>query len=684
MKKRFLLDLCLAILLFTRYFAPVSAHGADSTVLLINQVRGEECCEVGNVENTQLQLQKLQELHVPVTFALRYDALKDTQYTSLFQNQTEFEVGVFLEITPQLAQDAQVQYKGPNERWYKAQNVYLLGYSPEDRIKIIDTVFTQFKKVFGRYPTTTVGWMIDATSLQYMVEKYGVKLHEITREQWGTDSYTLSGGPVNNAYFPSKEWPLIPGQNKEDTLPVVIVRQTVTDPLFNYGDTTSTFTSQANDYLRGKRDINYFNHVIEAGVEQQLPFGMAVVGLENSMAQDPYQDEFLRQIDGIQSMQKEGKVSLMTGAEWAAHCLEQFPENPLSLLFDQQDDKAAYWVTTPFYRARLIRNQGKMIISDLRVYNPKLQDPYKTSPTSVANAYWVTPFIFDSSRYFSVPEETFIDKVDNRIEKIKKFFSKEKSVEAELEHIRNDFDAQPIGIQLPDSFLQHAIMIEYSENEVTLHYLDQDQKPVDLIFSSQDIQVKTSRPSEVHIDTDPRLVRLKEIGISVEKQESNGTVTLHPALQLTQSYPELIAKYPDLFAPELNQDPPAREKSEIIFSNTHAIAGRNPIRIVLRLKTKKGETTLLRDLPQVKFKDGNVDEVKVQQPEGSRGEYYIDLIDNEEKTVKPILVLDNQEWELQNVHFVPNCKDEQWKCVNKPVSLLRFIWTKVQDVLNKR
>src|SRR5579859_4360304 len=219
-----------------------------NTVVIINQVRGTQCCSAGSVATTQKHIDFLQKLQLPAAFALRYDAILDPQFRALFSQQrnTPIELAIFLEITPQLAKDAGVPYAGPPDRWYKAKNAYLLGYSPQDRQKIIDTIFTAFSKNFGYYPTTTVAWMIDAPSLQYLSQKYHVKVHELTREQWETDSYTLYGGPVNVPYLPSASWPLVPAQSQTHALPLLMLRQTMTDPIYTYGDTRSLYTSQPN------------------------------------------------------------------------------------------------------------------------------------------------------------------------------------------------------------------------------------------------------------------------------------------------------------------------------------------------------------------------------------------------------------------------------------------------------
>lgn len=242
-------------------FFPFQVHAqTQSQVVILNQVRGNECCEQGSRDAVQTQLQAVQQHQLPATFVLRYDALQDKAYTNILQLSPTLDIGVFFEITPRLAADAGVEYRGTQEQWYLARHAYLVGYSLEERKKIINTLMRLFYQVYGVYPKTTAAWMIDAWSLQYLVEKYGVVAHEITRDQWGTDSYTLYGGPMGMMYSPSKRWAMIPAQNSQ-ALPIKIFRQTLPDPLWNYGDTTSSTTSQPNDYALAGKDISYFKNL---------------------------------------------------------------------------------------------------------------------------------------------------------------------------------------------------------------------------------------------------------------------------------------------------------------------------------------------------------------------------------------------------------------------------------------
>ncbi|MCL4397669.1 hypothetical protein M1403_01430 [Patescibacteria group bacterium] len=367
--------------------------------LIINQVRGSECYDAGNIDFLKQQLQTLEQKNLPATFAVRFDALNDGQYLSVLNDAKNkgFEMAGFLEITPLLASESGVVYHGDVQKWYQPGNLYLLGYSPDDRKKLIDTYMAGFKKAFGGFPKTTVSWIIDAYSLQYLSDKYHIQAHEITRDQWGTDRLTLYGGPEHYPYVPSPNWPIIPATGSAVTSPLII-RQTISDPVENYGDPTNSHTSQPNDFMRRTTNFAYFQYLFDQAHAQDLnDYTIAVIGLENSM-EAKYQQMFSWQLEYVSQWRKKDSNNQVVTAQ-------NFPFNKKQPLFTVYEgnifkdrSSRAWWINTNAYRIRLRLAGGRLFISDLRVYDSNLIDPY-SSRTAVGSASWIVPFIVDSSRW---------------------------------------------------------------------------------------------------------------------------------------------------------------------------------------------------------------------------------------------------------------------------------------------
>ena len=189
-------------------------------VLFINQVRGGECCAKGTLNNLKLQVNAFTKHSIPAYFALRYDVLTNKKYVDFLAEQSIkypaiTRLGLMIEVTPQLAKDAGVKYKEKESTWFEAQNAFIIGYPLEERKKLVDFLFKKFFENFDYYPNLTSAWMIDTNTLNYINKKYGIKVHQITREQQETDSYTLYGGPPHYPYPASYKWLLVPDYQKK-------------------------------------------------------------------------------------------------------------------------------------------------------------------------------------------------------------------------------------------------------------------------------------------------------------------------------------------------------------------------------------------------------------------------------------------------------------------------------------
>ncbi len=695
MKHRFLkrisfLLACLTIALSKFFiFSPQTVFATEqlSTILIINQVRGMECCEVGSSQNLQHQLQTLLKLDLPGTFAFRYDALLDDSFTDQLKKQSPFEAALFLEITPRLAQKAEVPYKGPPGRWYKANNAYLIGYTQAERQKIIDVLFAQFKAVFGEYPHTTVGWMVDPWSLRYMSDTYHITAHEITREQWGTDSYTLYGGPINDPYLPSKNWALIPGSDIESSLPVVIFRQTITDPVWTYGDTTSTRTSQPNDYLRANLPTTYFADLLSSALNQK-PFGFGVIGLENSMT-DQYQQEFDHQLTIVNEFKQTKDFSVKTATEFAQQFLKK-PFSPKALsVFSRSDSLKnipiqAWWIGTSSYRVRLIKKGNEFWITDVRLYSDQFTDPFINTSTSGANAYWVIPFWYDASRYHQLIPDSFATKIGQAVQKIKTFITGKETPRSLPTDVLNDFLVLPSGIRLPNAETQPVVT--YSDQELKIKYETSEHKSITLLFQDDKFSligdmvlpkyeeiIASSELSELHLQ--------KEFSLQTTTQEN--TVTFQPVIHASAA--GSLQKQPSRqFSPESDLKHVQLQNSAIIYTNQYALAGRNPIRVVFRFRDQDGHPTLPKDTIQLLFPEKKTPTVVIQEPESADGEYYVDLESSSAMDFQPELLVDGQKMKLRQLHFVTNCKNEKLKCINKPGQLFQFLITKIDDAFHRR
>jgi hypothetical protein len=691
-------------------------------VLVINQVRGDECCDPGSKIYLQQQVDSLKENGLKGNFAVRYDALNDKNFTDLLKNlePSQFELGAFLEITPELTQDAGVKYGGEIKDWYKAQNAYTVGYSIKDRQKIIDTYMERFFSVFGFYPKFSTAWVMDTDTVNYMNEKYGLLAHQITREQWGTDSYTLSGGPVHYPYFASENWLFAKSENQDNFEEIsndlerndilssnknktIILRQTGADPLFNYGDSTNSFTTQPNDYAIGKRDINYFYQLKNQFANQEHNnYGFLLLGLENSMDQS-YQDEFAKQLASIEVDKENLSLTVQEFSDF-------FGKNTQTVVglegkdFVGNSDKKSFWINGGTYRVRLIYKNNELYISDLRFSNDGLEDPYNEYVAQDL-AFWVTPFIFNSSQHYNLDvspsslgknnfKENFLTELR------KKYLPEFQKTNFEVKPSHNDLSSSFDGIKIAsnlktiDGFYRNELdnlVLGFTNNYPPS---DKTDTPKEITFFEDyfktnfivdDEQIILERSDFLKIDKSKNSFKImfegsqssrENLGLSVECKDKN---CKFESIQPTNEFfKKLREDYYPYFFPEIKDRVINNLKSVFYAHNQYAIADKNPARLIFIPRDEKGFAASYEDEPKIRV----VPEVKkvILRTQQANGTTFIDLISDKvgahqvEFLIGGLEASNNESIQKElKVYFAPDCKSNLAYCISHPVELIWYL-----------
>ncbi len=660
-----------------------SSASASSTqipparAVVVVQVRGEECCDKGTLDQFKKAVQLFKSKKIPVYFALRYDVLTDSQFSSFIKSQAntpDVTWGAFLEVTPNLARDSQVQYTGSLETWHQAQHSMLIGYSPQDRVKILTQYLEKYKSILGQYPEFSSGWMIDTPSLNLLSNKYGVSFHQITREQWGTDSYTLHGGPPHYPYPPSEKWLFEPdyGLNR----PLLIIRQTVTDPLRNYADQSSAFTSQPNDYSRDGKKFNYFKDLILQAVSGQAEGqkGFVCLGLETSM-DGKYWQELEDQLNFLLELRSENKVLFPSKLE----LLEQYLKPQLSIYqgkdLTQNSGSSAYWITSNRYRIRVRKEAKKVFISDIRIYDKEVPDPYEENVAS-DKGWWIVPFTLDSSRStVQTDHRNWLQKQLGKAPDQNIFNLPSSDIPSSLSRIELPDAETDISTALKDSIISlsyhtkdsQKFMMEFATDHITYP----PQTVLKPIVPENDLLSSTLSKTGINFSLTQNLKTEKnnldnytKTSYDCENQHCKMTFELHPELTT------LVRKelYP-IYFPERSTRELDTQKTTLYAHNKHAVAGKNPVRLVFIPKDKYGfsvKTTALQVAtdPAIDLINPTVDPVTDYQ--------FIDLINT--NSLKTTVTLTLPGWShTEEVVFAPNCKKDWLYCLTHPLEAISYL-----------
>ncbi len=681
MKYFFYLLLIILLLIPTK---SVSAIGqTPSHVLFINQVRGSECCAKGIFKHLEMQTDAFIESGIPAYFAIRYDALTDGQYTEYLRNLSEsypgiIRLGLLLEVTPTLAKASGVTYTGLHDKWYEAQSAYSVGYTDEENIKIMDTLFQAFFNEFGYYPTVTSAWMIDAKTLNYLTETYDVKIHQITREQWGTDSYTLYGGVPHYPYPASSNWAFLPDYERENA--PLIVRQTVTDPLKNFGDTTSAYTSQPNDYSNDEKKFEYFELLLKQAVVEQPQVGFALLGLETSM-DSIYQDEYVKQINHVQKLFNDGLVEFPDIDTLSAFWKEQKMNMYWGKDLDTVTPNEAYWITTPNYRARLRKSNNKLFISDLRYFYKNYDDPYNSSDAR-KEGFWIMPYFVDGSLWYALSGEK-----NNK--NVLSWLYEEPEVVQKFPDPKTDMASNVTSIVLPD-FQENADPVISVENGIyQFKYTKENGEDSALIFNSDTIKITNLSKNEISFKNflpadHPLKFKETASGFSLNWMiDGKKAQTLNAACETdceisfsaTHEYLELMREkqYPFLYP-----EPVARELSSknsvIHVHNRYAVVGRNPVRVIVIPYDSYGIPTTLETPVRIES------EKQLTVKQNYHGDkYFIDINTDSSSRIPVKIKLTDNVVRKTTFYFAPNCKDNIKSCLVNPLNAFSYLNAILRD-----
>jgi hypothetical protein len=386
-----LLIALISLVVFSFLFSQNSLALENSFVNIVNPVRGRDFWGLKEQEPltaVKEQLKVIQENNFAATWLLRPDAIFDSQIVDYFKSfPANQELGLFLEVTPTWATQAKVDYH-QDVLWHYANSVFLSGYTLEERKRLIDAAFKEFKNIFGNYPQSVGAWHIDAKSLEYMEKKYAITGALICADQFLTDNYQIWGGWWGVPYYPSRFNVLIPAQSKRNKLQVVIFQWAARDPLNGYGSGVqeSTFSVQANDYLQHHLTTDYFSKLIDVYLNPSMgKFGQVTVGLENDNPWSIVGKEYENQIK-ILASKKIKAVTMSAFATWYQKEIPGLsPQHQISSedllgftlrVHPEGSGKKAIWLMSTNGRLGILTDKDQKIIRDWRAYNEKWAEPY--------------------------------------------------------------------------------------------------------------------------------------------------------------------------------------------------------------------------------------------------------------------------------------------------------------------
>jgi hypothetical protein len=388
----------------------LAANNAPKIVNIINFIRMLERRDAAITQDVLYQtvvkqVDIMKKYRLGGTFLLQYDALIDSRYQSLLKNlsRDSFEVGAWWELPQPLVEKAGLHWRGRYPWDWQANIGFSTGYTPDERKKLVDVYMADFKKIFGYYPKSVASWFIDAYSLNYMYEKYGIVASANCKDQYGTDGYTLWGGYWNQAYYPSKLNSYMPAQHAANQIPVPIFRMLGSDPVRQYdnglGGTRQGVVTLEPVYRFGGGDSAWVNWFFQSFTnDASLGFNYTQAGQENSFTWNAMEKGFNIQMPLIARLRDENKIRVETleaSGRWFKNKYRLTPATSFSVDKDiEGSDRKAVWFNSRFYRINMLWENGALRIRDLHLFNEKLGSVYETqAATSNECKFFTLPFV---------------------------------------------------------------------------------------------------------------------------------------------------------------------------------------------------------------------------------------------------------------------------------------------------
>jgi hypothetical protein len=345
------------------------------------------------VEPVQEQIQLLKKHDLKGTFLFQYDALIDPVYTSLFKEMdaSTVELGVWLEVVEPLVIKAGIPWKGRYSWDWHAHCGFTVGYTLEQRERLIDTIMQDFYAEFQRFPKSVGSWTMDAHSVTYLAEHYEIDAMCICKDQWGTDGYNLWGGYYNQGYYPSRNNYFSPAQTSDQQINIPIFRMLGSDPIHQYDVGLKLDTGAPA--IQSVITLEPVYHELGGGVNAWtdwyfkenfsgncLTFGYTQVGQENSFGWEKMSRGLIYQFEKLAKLQKEGHVEVETLGETGRWFKKTYQMTPASVVaaFSDSIDKGhkSVWYNSKFYRMNLFVENDRFWIRDLHLFCENYRERY--------------------------------------------------------------------------------------------------------------------------------------------------------------------------------------------------------------------------------------------------------------------------------------------------------------------
>lgn len=339
------------------------------------------------------QMRLLKRYGLPATWLLQFDALVAGPYVSFLKSELPptHEVGLWLEINRMQCDAAGVPFHGAQGlNWdYAARACLSIGYTPAERERLADVAIARFEAIWGYRPQSVAAWYIDAHTLAYLAERYGILASANCKEQVGTDGYTVWGGPFSGGYYPSRNNALCPAQSVEAQIDLPVFRLLGADPIHQYdldlGGVQHGVLSLEPVYPRAGGSAAWVRRYLDiVAFAPALGLAYAQAGQENSFGWKAMRKGYRLQVKELARRRAAGELDVACLGETGRWFRETFELTPAQVQVALTDTlggrRRSIWYHSRRYRANLLLDGDQITLRDLHLFDEAFEEPHLVKP----------------------------------------------------------------------------------------------------------------------------------------------------------------------------------------------------------------------------------------------------------------------------------------------------------------
>ena len=390
----------------------------ENILNIVNFIRGAEPRDrtLDLVEPVREQIRLMKENNLPGTFLVMYDAMLREDILELLRplDPEQFEIGLWLEMCQPHVEAAGLLWRGrPGFEWDWHANVgFSVGYTPREREKLVDVLVEKYEECFHRRPKSVGFWLIDAHTLGYLSDRYGIVASCNCKDQWGTDGYTIWGGYWNQGYYPSRKNALCPAQTDENQIPVPVFRMLGSDPVSQYDlglslEDGATELQQVASLEPVYGNVGGDSQWVDWFMRQNfgggsLAFAYAQAGQENSFGWPAMAQGLEYQFPLFARWRKEHGLRVERMEDTGNWYRAQFPLTPATSVCALEDcgDRHAQsiWYDCRNYRVNFYRDEKGLRLRDLFLFDEDYEERYSHAVCTTEYLVYDNLSIMDGNR----------------------------------------------------------------------------------------------------------------------------------------------------------------------------------------------------------------------------------------------------------------------------------------------